>query len=772
MFFNKFPYRANFSFAQGFAGDAFQAGKRRLRAEVKAYAGDVYHVRVEGPWGPNRSIAELTPPEEAFGTRLTLDDSLGLTLLGRDGTPLLQGVPGEGFGVSGESSIWQILPGPGARFYGMGEKTFGRVELSGLRTRFWNTDVWGDFHPAQWSGSPTDPPYASVPYVVVRQGEEYVGLLLHTPDPAFFETPGSDESRIFVEWQRTAPYLILGADGGEPNLWVVCGPSLAEVTQKLQRLLGTVPVPPLWALGYHQSRWGYGGHEDLMALDKMFEKLQIPCDGLWLDLDYMDGYRVFTVDEAMFPKGTQPTADLLAKNGRRMVPILDPGLKKEGGYEAYDEAKEGGILCRNPEDGEFVGLVWPGETVFPDFSLPEARDWWAGRVAEFAKRGFGGVWCDMNDPSTGPVDPSGMLFGKGAETHDSRRNEYALGMLEATHRGFLWARPDERPFVLTRSASAGAARYAAVWTGDNVANRFYLANSIPACLGMSLSGLPFCGPDLGGFGGVADADLMLDWTKANFLFPFLRNHADRNAGRKEPWEFGRRPLEILRRYIRLRYKLLPYLYNLFAEGETTGDPAIRPLFYHFDEEGLDTIDDQFMVGPSLMQAPFLAEAARTRIVRLPGDAPWYDASTDAWIAPGQAAVRRSADGTPLFVRAGAVVPMRPGTPTNSAHDLRDVVLHVFVPEGWNGETTYDYVADDGLSYGYRRGERSVLRVKVVSADGHVAVSTSQEGGYGPIRATYAFHGPVRDVRLDSADGVLSDETVVMTGRPLRIKVIR
>jgi len=768
MFFNKYPYRANFSFASGKDG-TYRAGKRELWAEVQAYEGDVYHVRVAGSWEANLSIAELTPPAESAGSRLTIDDSIGLTLLGKDGTPLLQGVPEQGFGVSGESSIWQLLPGPGARFYGMGEKTFGRVELSGLRTRFWNTDVWGDFDPGQWGDRPTDPPYASVPYVVIRQGDEYVGLLLHTSYPAFFETPGNDESRVFVEWQRTAPFLVLGADGGEPNLWVVYGPTLQEVTQKLQKLLGTVPTPPLWSLGYHQSRWGYGGDKDLADLDERFAKHAIPCDGLWLDLDYMDGYRIFTVDGAMFPEGTLPTAERLALNGRRMVPILDPGLKKEGGYGSYDDAKEADILCRNVEGEEFVGLVWPGETVFPDFSLPEARDWWAAKVAEFAKGGFGAVWCDMNDPSTGPVDPHGMLFGRGSETHASRRNEYALGMVRATHEGFLWARPDERPFILTRSASTGSAKYAAVWTGDNVANRFYLANSIPCCLGMSISGLPFCGPDLGGFGGVADEALMIDWTKANFLFPFLRNHADRGAGRKEPWEFGK-GLNVLRRYIRLRYKLLPYLYNLFAEGEVTGDPTLRPLFYHFDEPGLDEIQDQFMVGPSLLQAPFLDESSKSRTVRLPGTEAWYDASNGDWIAPGDTTARRGRETTPLYIRTGAIVPMRPGTPVDCRHDLREVNLHVFVPEDWNGETRLEYMADDGLSYGYRRGERTTLRVEVISASGHLAVSTSQSGGYGEINAKFVFHGPVKSVRIDSAEVNLADETITLTGRPLKARV--
>ncbi|RYG18486.1 alpha-glucosidase, partial [bacterium] len=517
---------------------------------------------------------------------------------------------------------------------------------------------------------------------------------------------------------------------------------------------------------------GYGGDKDLTELDENFTKHAFPCDGLWLDLDYMDGYRVFTVDDAMFPEGTQPTAERLAKSGRRMVPILDPGLKQEGGYEAYDEAQEADILCRNPEGGEYVGLVWPGETVFPDFTLQEGRDWWAARVSEFAKRGFGGVWCDMNDPSTGPVDPHGMLFGRGLESHASYRNEYALGMVRATYEGFLWTRPEERPFILTRSASAGSAKYAAVWTGDNMANRFYLANSIPCCLGMSLSGLPFCGPDLGGFGGVADEALMLDWTKANFLFPFLRNHADRNAGRKEPWAFGKAAMNTLRRYVRLRYKLLPYLYNLFADAEMTGDPVLRPLFYHFGEEGLDEIDDQFMVGPWVMQAPFVDDTSKTRNVVLPGSEPWCDAASGDWVVPEQTTVRRGKESTPLYFRTGAVVPMRPGTPTSAAHDLCEVSLHVFVPEGWNGEREFEYVADDGLSYGYRRGERSVLRGRLVSADGHIAISTSQEEGYGPIEASFVFHGPVRSVRIDSADAALIDETVTLTGKPLRVKTTK
>lgn len=772
MYFTKYPHRANFAFVETFDPEIGQvcAGKRVFGASLQSFDGDVYRVRIENPdvWPESAPLAEFDLPAESDRQRLKADDEFVLTLTGRDGKPLLTGR----FGVSGLASMFVFeLGGPG-RFYGMGEKTFGQMELSGYRAKFWNTDVWGDFHFAQWGSHPADPPYASIPYLAAKIGEEYVGLLLNTPQAAFFETPGTDESRVFVEWQRTAPELIVGSEGGAPDLWVIYGTSLRDVTRKLQALVGVTPVPPAWSLGYHQSRWGYGGHDDLMRLDDSFEKHKIPCDALWLDLDYMDGFRIFQPDTEKFPGGIDTTAETLKANGRRIVPIIDPGVKQEAGYRVYDHGRAEEIFCQNAEGGEFVGLVWPGETVFPDFTLPRVRNWWASYVEEFAASGFGACWIDMNDPSTGPVDPNGMLFDHGREAHATHHNDYALGMQMATFDGFLKARPNERPFMLSRSGSIGSSRYSAIWTGDNLSNYFYLKMSIPCSVNLSLSGQPFNGADLGGFGEDATDALMMDWVKAHFLFPFLRNHANRGTREQEPFAFPEATMSVVRRYIRLRYKLLPYLYNLFIQQEATGDPILRPMFYEFDGENLDKIDDQFMVGNAVLQAPFVEADAKKRTIHLPGSEPWYDATSGEWCEPGERTARHGKESTPLFVRCGAMIPMLPGTPTTNEKDFSNVHVHVFVPPHWSGESTLDYSADDGISYDYRSGGRSTVRIQLASADGNLALAVDEvASGFGPINVTFVIHGEPRSVRINGGEVALEKNKVTLAGKPLPVAVV-
>ncbi len=772
MYFNKYPHRANFSFVETFDSESGQvtAGRRVFSASVASHEGDVYHVRVSNPevWAESCGLSQLDVPRRANRQRLKAGDDFELTLLGKDGKPLLTGR----FGVSGEASMFLFELGGEARFYGMGEKLFNSVELSGYRTKFWNTDVWGDFHFGQWGDHPSDPPYFSLPYLIAKIGEEYVGLLLHNPYPTFMETPGTDESRVFVEWQRTSENLILGSEGGEPNLWVIYGPSLKELTRKFQNLIGTTPLPPAWSLGYHQSRWGYGGHDDLMRLDEAFTNNKIPCDGLWLDLDYMDGFRIFETNPKNFPEGVQATAESLAKHDRRIVPIIDPGVKYEPGYRVYDDGHQQGVFCRNQEGSEFVGLVWPGETVFPDFTEPKAREWWQGYVQEFAESGFAACWIDMNDPSTGPVDPSGMLFANGTVPHAAHHNDYSLGMQQATFEGFKRARPHERPFILSRSGFIGSSRYSAIWTGDNLANRFYLKSSIPTSINMSISGQPFHGADLGGFGGDVTDELMTDWMKAHFLSPFLRNHANRGTRDKEPYAFAEPLMSVLRRYIRLRYKLMPYLYNLFALHEEEGDPIVRPLFYEFDDAGLDKLNDQFLVGPSILQAPFVEEGAKKRSVILPGTEPWFDAATGEWLEPGTRTARAGKESTPLYIRSGAIIPMQPGTPTDNRKELREVNLHLFMPPAWSGDSWYEYRADDGISYAYANGARSVLDIRVAAVDGNLAIATElTEDGFGKIVPTFVIHGDPKTVRLNGAEVRLEKNKVTLTGKPLPVTVV-
>jgi alpha-glucosidase len=365
-----------------------------------------------------------------------------------------------------------------------------------------------------------------------------------------------------------------------------------------------------------------------------------------------------------------------------------------------------------------------------------------------------------------------MRFADGKVPHAAHHNDYSLGMQRATFDGFRRARPHERPFILSRSGFIGSSRYAAIWTGDNIANRFYLKSSIPTSVNMSISGQPFNGADLGGFGGDVTDDLMLDWTKAHFLFPFLRNHANRDTRDKEPFAFPEPVMSVIRRYIRLRYKLFPYLYNLFALQEEQGDPILRPLFYEFEDEGLDKISDQFMVGPSILQAPFLEEGAKKRKVVLPGVEPWYDATSGEWQEPGERTTRAGKESTPLYLRAGAIVPMQPGTPVDNTKELRDVHLHLFMPPNWSGESSLEYRADDGISYAYANGARSVLKVRVAAVEGNLAIATDQaQDGFGLIVPTFVIHGEPKSVRLNGAEVRLEKNKVTLAGKPLPVTVV-
>jgi alpha-glucosidase len=395
-----------------------------------------------------------------------------------------------------------------------------------------------------------------------------------------------------------------------------------------------------------------------------------------------------------------------------VVAIIDPGVKRESGYGIYDAGLAGSHFCVTPEGRPFVGLVWPGETVFPDFAQARTRRWWSELIAAFAARGFAGFWLDMNEPATGAIDPGAMLFDGGRQSHASYHNHYALGMAQASHAGLLARAPNVRPFLLTRAFGPSVNRYAAVWTGDNCSNELHLALSIPTTLNLALSGVPWNAPDVPGFGGDADADLLVRWYKTAFLFPFLRNHSCAGTRAQEPWAFGARALSIVRHFIRMRYKLLPYLYSLFQAQERDGDAILRPLFYDFSSSGSELfgIEDQFMVGPALMQAPLLSRRLARRGVVLPAGA-WYEAHTGRWRRGGSVVSALEEEGaTPLYVREGQLVPMQVGTPKSQRACLSDIELHVFLRKGSTLEARLCYEVDDGESFAYREGRRSTCEV--------------------------------------------------------------
>lgn len=762
MYFRKQPFINNFDFLTKYrSGKPCTVGHDRMRVTVTPHRDGIFRLKVEGPrWKKNYSQAQLKRPAPqkqaaAKGPSIQVDDGFGIKICDEDGHVLLTSPSKQTFGVSGTSSMFVFNQEDNHEFYGMGEKMRG-LELSGIQTKFWNTDVFGDFHWKEIENDRPDPMYVSIPYLIIKRDNRYVGLLLDNPYATFMSTSPRPEiggGQMIVSGSKDR-FITIGAEHGQPDLYILTGPSLAELTRKLQHLVGRTPLPPAWALGYHQCRWGYKADTCLKRLDEGFRKHGIPCDGLWLDIDYMDSFKVFTFNKQHFP-ALHKTLSSFEKSGRKILPILDPGVKQESGYPVYESGRKADVFCRNPQNREYVGLVWPGETVFPDYSMPAGRKWWADHVTKFARNGIYGAWLDMNDPSTGPVRCLDMRFNRGKDSHYTYHNQYALGMARATRDGFTAAHPNKRPFLLSRSGYTGISKYAALWTGDNMSNYHYLRNSIAVSLNLALSGVPFNGPDIGGFAGDTSDQLIQDWMKTCFLFPFCRNHSMIGTRDQEPWAFKAATRNVLKHYIQLRYKLRPYLYNLFVHQEERGEAILRPLFYDFEdsvEKPLGRIDDQFLVGPALMQAPLLSEDNRERSVVLPGSQAWYSALDGAWLSTSRnVKVTPSEKQTPLYVREDAIIPMTPGAlPTDNAYDGKRVEFHVFVRNAPTRTVTYEYTSDDGTSFDYQKGKRSRMQVKAtVSAKEELEITTDMIAtGYGHILADFVLYDDFKQVRVN------------------------
>lgn len=775
LYANKIPYVANFRFAGAASADAWQIGADRFPLHLAGNGEGVFRLtsalRSEKP---NPSQAELdfeaiSVPDAGYSLMVRSEDG-GVVLADVEGRVLLESWPGKALGVCGDLHMLCFRHQDDFRYYGMGEKLRG-LELTGVRTRFWNTDAFADFDWGAIENARVDPYYTSIPYLIVRTPAGWAGLVLNTPYPAFMSTAAEVAIEGFQAAESSAGKMMaLGAEGGGLDLFVVAAPTLAELTRRFQRLVGPMPLPPLWALGYHQCRWGYRSAADLRELQRRFVEHDIPVDGLWLDIDYMDGFRVFTLNRDAFPNGAADIAEITSA-GQRVVPILDPGVKRDEQYDVYCDGRAQDLFCHNPEGEEFIGLVWPGESAFPDFSLEEARDWWAERVQQFAQLGFEGAWLDMNDPSTGAANPHDMLFGRGAESHATYHNQYAAEMAKASREGFLRARPDQRPFLVTRSNFLAGGRYAAVWTGDSVSNTTYLRKTIPTCLNLALSGIPFNGGDIGGFAGDVTPRLLRDWMKASFLLPFCRNHACINTAAQEPWAYDELTLVTMREMIRSRYKLLPYLYQLFVAHEETGEAILRPLFHDFDNSPgleLDRIEDAYLLGPALLHAPIMDENTDARDIPLPGPGAWFSVVEAAWVAGGQwrRGVAVAEDQSPLYVRDGSIVPMRPGIATDHRTALNDVELHIFL--SGDGQTAaINYAADDGLTFAYQRGARSRLRVGATATGDTVEITAELvENGAGPITAQFAVHGPFGRIQINGQEVPAAPLTTRLAGTDL------
>ncbi|WP_414169856.1 glycoside hydrolase family 31 protein [Streptoverticillium reticulum] len=544
-----------------------------------------------------------------------------------------------------------------ARFFGLGGRAAGPRLREGSY-RLWNTDPGGAFEPGD------DPLYITMPVqlvvadagthlvfhdnswdgrVTLWEGEEGAG--------SGHDRPGRCEVRM---------------DGGPVRSWVLVG-TPARVLHGWAALTGAPALPPAWALGPQHARWGFGSEREVRRVAAGYRERDLPLSAVHLDIDHYRGHRVFTVDRERFPDLPGLAADLRAQ-GVRLVSIVDPAVKAEPGLAVYDEGAASGAFVKDAQGREVRGEVWPGESVFPDFTDPQVRSWWGGLYAERLAQGFSGFWHDMNEPvSFAPFgDPSlprsarHALEGRGGD-HREAHNVYGLSMARAGYEGLCRLRPRERPFLFSRSGWAGMQRYGGTWSGDVATGWPGLRASLALVLGLGLCGVPYSGPDVGGFTGWPSPELYLRWFQLGAYLPLFRTHSAMTAGRREPWEFGPEVLEHARAALRERMRLLPYFVTLAHLAHRTGAPYVRPVWWRSPEDrALRDCEDAFLLGDALLVAPVLERGADRRAVRLPRGR-WYDVATGrAHEGPGQVLLDAPLSRIPVLVRAGSVVPVASG----------------------------------------------------------------------------------------------------------------
>ncbi|KAH8966663.1 hypothetical protein BDL97_03G038000 [Sphagnum fallax] len=493
---------------------------------------------------------------------------------------------------NGQQIVLFKLPS-GTSFYGTGE-VGGALERTGKRIFTWNTDAWG-------YNENTTSLYQSHPWVfaILPNGEAF-GVLADT------------SCRCEVDLRKSST-IRFAAVLSFPVLTFGPFPSPDSLSTALGHAIGTIPLPPKWALGYHQCRWSYEPAARVVEIAKTFREKKIPCDVIWMDIDYMDNFRCFTFHPENFPDG-KALAQTLHDSGFKGVWMLDPGIKYEEkeGYEAYDTGCEKDVWVQTADGKPYVGECWPGPVVFPDFTQSKVRTWWAELVKEFVGNDIDGIWNDMNEPAVFKTVSKTMPelnihqgdedLG-GPQLHSYYHNVYGMLQARSTFEGMLLANPSKRPFVLTRAGFLGSHRYAATWTGDNLATWDHLKMSIPMAINLGLSGQPFAGPDIGGFAGNATPKLFARWMGIGSMMPFSRGHSEKATSDQEPWSFGPEVEEICRKALYRRYRLLPHFYTLFHRAHSTGLPVMAPLFFADPKDPkLRKIEDSFLLGPLLVSA--------------------------------------------------------------------------------------------------------------------------------------------------------------------------
>jgi alpha-glucosidase len=723
--------------------ETYVAEQNGVRVEISAPRPDIVRIRVGRPDLPENSSwavleaartqhAPMEATEAADGVTLTTSaltvsiskPGLAVTIRDRSGHVVLADAPGEAMAfANGGFRLRKAMPRD-AHYFGLGDKA-GSLDRRGGAYALWNTDSFG-------FGEASDPLYKSVPFVLgLDEGGRSFGLFLDDTWRSTFDF-GKTERDVFA----------FGAEGGPVDYYVMVGATPKDVVQDYAWLTGAPPLTPLWALGFQQSHWSYMTQDEAQRIADRLRRDQIPADVLWLDIDYQDRDRPFTVNTKTFPD-LPGLVKSLAREDMHLVVITDlhvadaPGQ----GYAPYDSGMAAGVFLKKPDGQPYVGEVWPGPAVFPDFSRKPVREWWGTQFRDFTAMGVAGFWNDMNEPAifnvpskTMPLDVVHRIeepgFAPRAASHAEMHNVYGMLNSRATYEGTLGLVPDRRPFVMTRASFAGGQRWAATWTGDNSSSWTHLNLSTEQLVSLGLSGFAYAGDDIGGFAGDPPSpELLTRWIEVGAFNPIFRDHYQKDKPAQEVWVHGAEQEAIRRRYIEARYRLMPYIYALAEENSRTGVPLMRPVFLEYPKvvaggDRLGGTESQFMLGPDLLIAPPpTPESPAAYTAPLPGPG-WYDYWTGRRIDDSKTLETPALDHLPVYVRPGAILPRQPLVQATGQTPKGDLELAVYPGEGCRGQI----YLDDGVSFAYRRGD--YLR-QSVRCDGHSLSFGAREGRYKP-----------------------------------------
>lgn len=661
----------------------------RFRTSANDTWDDVGYAVVAQPMNAKFEVKEEADKITVSTDSLVVDlqrKPLRVNVRTKEGKVVNQDEPAFGTSWIGDMATTYKKMQDGERFIGLGEKT-GGLNRRGEGYTNWNTDYFG--YPAG-----ADPIYQSLPFYIGIHNNLNYGLFMDNSYKSHFNFGASND--------RFSSFTV---EDGEMNYYVIYHKNVSNIIGSYTWLTGRMQMPPMWALGLQQCRYSYYPESEVLTVAETYRNKGIPADAVVLDIHYMDKYKIWTWDKERFPN-PKGMVDKLKSKGFNTVVIIDPGIKVEKGYKPYEDGVKEGIFLKYPDGTNYTGQVWPGWCHFPDFTMPKARKWWGDNFKDLINTGVEGFWNDMNEPATwGQRFPELVEFdfegNKG--THRKGHNLYGLEMARSTFEGTK-SLLGRRPFILTRAGYAGVQRYSAVWTGDNVSSDDHMMSGVRLLNSMGLTGVPFTGMDVGGFTGGPSKELFGRWVSIGAFSPFFRIHAAIDTKEADPWSFGEKIEAINANYIKLRYKLLPYLYSAFHVTSQTGLPINRSLAIDYTHDPLvydGRYHNQYFFGPSLLICPSESYKEFTRVY-LPEATGWYDFYNDTYYAGKQELVAESPiEKLPVYVKGGSILTTQ-SLVMHTGEKPKDT-LYVHVYNGTKG-STYVHYEDDGSSYNHENGQ--------------------------------------------------------------------